>query len=94
MAARPDIAALDADLRAVEAELARPEVVADLAKMDRVLTRQQDLLDRWVDAGGPGLSGEARRLLVSLGIDGTDLDLPTTSLSRAANASWWRSPPA
>ncbi|HEY6566684.1 MAG TPA: ABC-F family ATP-binding cassette domain-containing protein [Actinomycetota bacterium] len=81
MAARPDIAALDADLRAVEAELARPEVVADLARMDRVLTRQQGLLDRWVDAGGPGLSGEARALLVSLGIDGADLDLPTRSLS-------------
>ena len=81
MAARPDIAALDADLRAVEAELARPEVVADLARMDRVLTRQQGLLDRWVDAGGPGLSGEARALLVSLGIDGADLVLPTRSLS-------------
>ena len=60
MAARPDIAALDADLRAVEGELARPEVVADLSKMDRVLVRQQELLDRWVEAGGPGLSGEAR----------------------------------
>jgi ATP-binding cassette subfamily F protein 3 len=81
MAARPDIAALDADLRAVEAELARPEVVADLSKMDRVLVRQQELLDRWVEAGGPGLSGEARSLLVSLGIEGADLDLPTTSLS-------------
>ena len=81
MAARPDIAALDADLRAVEVELARPEVVADLSKMDRVLVRQQELLDRWVEAGGPGLSGEARSLLVSLGIEGADLDLPTTSLS-------------
>ncbi|MFI5393625.1 MAG: ribosomal protection-like ABC-F family protein [Myxococcota bacterium] len=81
MAARPDIAALDADLRAVEQELARPEVVADLSKMDRVLVRQQELLDRWVEAGGPGLSGEARALLVSLGIEGADLELPTTSLS-------------
>jgi ATP-binding cassette subfamily F protein 3 len=81
MAARPDIAALNADLRAVEAELARPEVVADLSKMDRVLTRQQELLDRWVEAGGPGLAGEARSQLVALGIEGTDLELPTTSLS-------------
>jgi ATP-binding cassette subfamily F protein 3 len=81
MAARPDIAALDAELRAVEAELARPGVVADLAKMDRVLTRQQDLLERWVAAGGPGLEGEARSLLISLGIEGADLELPTSSLS-------------
>ena len=81
MAARPDIAALDTDLRATEDELARPHVVADLSRMDRVLMRQQGLLDRWVEAGGPGLSGEARALLVSLGIDGSDLELPTRSLS-------------
>jgi ATP-binding cassette subfamily F protein 3 len=81
MAARPDIAALDADLRAVEAELARPDVVADLSKMDRVLTRQQSMLDRWVEAGGAGLAGEARSLLASLGIAGSDLELPTRSLS-------------
>ncbi len=81
MAARPDIAGLDADLRATEAELARADVVADLAKMDRVLTRQQGLLDRWVEAGGAGLAGEARALLVSLGFDDVDLELPTRSLS-------------
>jgi ATP-binding cassette, subfamily F, member 3 len=81
MAARPDIAALDADLRAVEAELARPDVVANLAKMDRVLTRQQGLLDRWVEVGGPGLAGEARALLVSLGFGDADLGLSTRSLS-------------
>ena len=67
LAARPDVAALDAEMRAVEAELARPEVVTDLARMDRVLMRQQALLDRWVQAGGRGLAGEARAMLVSLG---------------------------
>jgi ATP-binding cassette, subfamily F, member 3 len=72
---------LDADLRATETELARPDVVADLAKMDRVLTRQQGLLDRWVEAGGAGLAGEARALLVALGFDDDDLELPTRSLS-------------
>jgi ATP-binding cassette subfamily F protein 3 len=81
LSARPDIAALDADLRAVEAELARPEVVADLGRMDRVLTRQQGLLDRWVEAGGAGLAGEARALLRSLGFDEADLRLATTALS-------------
>ncbi len=69
LAARPDVAALDGELRAVEAELARPDVMADLAKMDRVLTRQQDLLDRWVAAGGPGLEGEVDALLRSLGFE-------------------------
>ncbi len=81
MAARPDIAELDAQLRAIERELARPEVVGDLAKMDRVLMRQQELLDAWVAAGGAGLAGEVRNLLASLGFDENDLGLPTTSLS-------------
>ena len=81
VAARPDIAELDAELRAIERELARPEVTGDLAKMDRVLTRQQATLDRWVDAGGAGLAGEARTLLLRLGFDEHDLTLPTTALS-------------
>jgi ATP-binding cassette subfamily F protein 3 len=81
VAARPDVAALDEELRGIESELARPGVAGDLAKMDRVLTRQQAVLDRWVDAGGAGLAGEARTLLVRLGFDEHDLTLPTTALS-------------
>ena len=81
LAARPDVAELDAELRGIEGELARPEVVADLARMDRVLTRQQVVLDRWVGAGGPGLAGEARALLRSFDIDDADLALPTSALS-------------
>jgi ATP-binding cassette subfamily F protein 3 len=81
LAARPDVAALDAEMRAVEADLGRPEVVRDLARMDRVLTRQQALLDRWVSAGGAGLEGQARAMLASLGLDDDDMALPTSALS-------------
>ena len=81
LAARPDVAELDAEMRGVEVELGRPDVVSDLARMDRVLTRQQVLLDRWVEAGGAGLAGEARAMLVSLGFDDGDLALPTSALS-------------
>jgi ATP-binding cassette subfamily F protein 3 len=81
LAGRPDIATLDDELRSIEAELARPAVTADLAKMDRVLVKQQAVLDRWVEAGGPGLAGEARSLLQRLGFDDHDLTLPTTALS-------------
>ncbi|MDP9298061.1 MAG: ATP-binding cassette domain-containing protein [Actinomycetota bacterium] len=81
LAARPDVAELDAELRAIETELARPAVAADMGKMERVLARQQAVLDRWVAAGGAGLAGEARSLLASLGLDGPDLALPTTALS-------------
>jgi ATP-binding cassette, subfamily F, member 3 len=81
LAAKPDVAELDGQLRAVEADLARPETIADLGRMGRVLERQQALLDRWVAAGGPGLAGEVRTLLGSLGIEGEDRSLPTTALS-------------
>jgi ATP-binding cassette subfamily F protein 3 len=81
LAARPDVEAIDRELRAIEAELASPRVAADLAKMGRVLARQQDTLDRWVGVGGPGLAGEARAFLVRLGFDDHDLTLPTSSLS-------------
>ncbi len=79
--ARPDLAELDRALQDIERELARPDVIGDLSKMDRVLTRQGSLLDRWVEAGGPGLAGEVRSLLLSLGFDEADLTLPTTALS-------------
>jgi ATP-binding cassette, subfamily F, member 3 len=81
VAARPDVAALDKELRGIERELTRPDVTGDLAKMDRVLARQQAVLDRWVDVGGAGLEGEARTLLLRLGFDGHDISLPTTALS-------------
>jgi ATP-binding cassette subfamily F protein 3 len=81
LAGRPDVAALDDELRTIEAELARPAVADDLAKMDRVLTRQQAVLDRWVEAGGAGLAGEAKSLLRRFGFDEHDLTLPTAALS-------------
>jgi ATP-binding cassette, subfamily F, member 3 len=81
LAARADIAELDAALRSVEGALARPDVIGDPERMARALARQQDLVDRWIEAGGPGLAGEARSLLGSLGIEGPDLTLPTSSLS-------------
>ena len=81
LSARPDVAALDEQLRAVELELAQPAVIGDLARMDRVLERQQGLLDRWVEVGGPGLEGQVRVQLLALGLPEEDLALPTTQLS-------------
>ncbi len=81
LAARPDVADLDAALKACEAELARPEVIASLPRMQRVLSRQEGLLARWVEAGGSGLEGEVRRLLLDLGLGEGDLDVPSNVLS-------------
>ena len=56
-------------------------MIADLARMERVLARQQGLLDRWVEIGGPGLAGQVRSQLLSLDIPEEDLALPTSQLS-------------
>jgi ATP-binding cassette, subfamily F, member 3 len=75
--ARPEVADIDAALRAAEAELS----TADLRRMQRALGRQEELLERWVAARGPGLEGEIRSTLLDLGLDPSRLDAPTAELS-------------
>jgi len=79
--ARPEVAEIDAALRAVEGELSVPAVAADLKRMQRVLRRQEELLDRWVAARGPGLEGEIQSLLLDLGLEPGTLGSPTAELS-------------
>jgi ATP-binding cassette subfamily F protein 3 len=81
VAARPDLAALDAELHAVADRLGSPEVTGDLDRMAKVLRRQEELLDRWESAGGPGLQGRARAWLAGFGLTDHELELPTTALS-------------
>jgi len=80
-AARPDLDELDHDLHRVAEQLATPELAADLDKMSRVLRRQEELVERWEAAGGPSIDGRARAMLLDLGIEETDLTLPTSALS-------------
>jgi ATP-binding cassette, subfamily F, member 3 len=79
--ARPDVAEIDAALRAIESELAQPGVSADLKRVGRILRRQEGLLDRWVAVRGPGLEGEIRSLLLGLGLEPGTLGTPTAQLS-------------
>src|SRR3954451_3719038 len=57
-AARPDLDELEADLAKVAAQLA--EQGADMAKLTRLLRRQEEIIERWTAAGGPGFEGRAR----------------------------------
>jgi len=81
VAARPDLAELDAELHAVAARLGEPELANDLDRMARVLRRQEDLLERWEQLGGPSLEGRARSWLSGFGLTEEELGLPTTALS-------------
>ena len=67
-AARPDLAEIEADLAHAAARLGEPEVAADLALMGRILRRQEELLERFTAAGGPGFEGRTRTTLAELGL--------------------------
>ncbi len=78
-AARPDLDELEAELAAIESQIAQAS--ADLDRLSRLLRRQEDVLERWTVAGGPGFEGRARALLGDVGLDPDDLDKPTRVLS-------------
>jgi ATP-binding cassette subfamily F protein 3 len=81
LAARPEVAELEAELAAAERRLADPALAGDLGAIERALANQQRLLERWTEAGGDRLEGEARGHLRELGIDGDALTAPTRRLS-------------
>ncbi|MGH3103244.1 MAG: ribosomal protection-like ABC-F family protein [Gaiellaceae bacterium] len=80
-AARPDLLELEAELAATADRLGTTEVASDLDLMARVLRRQEQLLERYEAAGGPGFAGRARASLAQLGLEGEELALPTSALS-------------
>jgi ATP-binding cassette, subfamily F, member 3 len=78
-AARPDLDELEAELAQVEDQLG--SAGSDLDRMTRLLRRQEDLIERWSAAGGPGFDGRARALLAEVGLGDDDLAKPTRVLS-------------
>jgi len=78
-AARPDLDELEEELQAVEAQIGA--VGDDLDRLARLLRRQEELVERWTAAGGPGVEGRAQALLLELGLGDHDLGRPTRLLS-------------
>ncbi len=78
-AARPDLDRLERELADVESRLGSS--YDNLAKLSRLLARQEELVERWTAAGGPGFDGRARALLLEVGLDDDDLAKPTRVLS-------------
>jgi ATP-binding cassette, subfamily F, member 3 len=80
-AARPELAELDAQLAACERELADPALQVDMDRMARVLARQQRLLARFEELGGPRAEGDALRHLRALGLSDEEQRVATRVLS-------------
>ena len=78
-AARADLHQLERELSGVEAQLG--DTQGDLARMTRLLRRQEELVERWTAAGGPGFEGRARALLLEVGLVEDDIAKPTRLLS-------------
>ena len=79
--ARTDLADVDAGLAACERELAEPSVHAQPDRMQAVLERQAELIERYERLGGPAFEGRARSLLLGVGLEERELELPTSVLS-------------
>ena len=81
MAARPEVAAVEDELVACETSLAAAGSASDLRRIERMLERQEQLLRRFEEIGGPGFEGEARSYLRGLGLDVAAIEQPMTELS-------------
>jgi ATP-binding cassette, subfamily F, member 3 len=81
LAQRPDIAALESDLQAIETRLSDPAVLLDPDLLQQALDQQAALLDRFDTLGGPRLHNEATGHLRALGIDEAEWHTPTRLLS-------------
>ena len=80
-AARPELAEVERELDACTAELADPDVQADLDRMARVIRRQERLLARFEELDGHAFEGRAHGTLLDLGLAPDEIDRPTAELS-------------
>jgi len=77
---RPDLEQLERELAQVEHALG--DAGGDLDRIARLLRRQEEVLARWREQGGPGFEGRARALLAEVGLPEEDhAGRPTRLLS-------------
>lgn len=81
LTSRPDLESIERDLQECEAAMSDPAVASDMTRLERALARQERLLRRFEELGGPGFEGEARTHLTSLGLKEDDIGRPMSELS-------------
>lgn len=77
----PQLKAIEAELAAIEAKLAEPEVYGHPSRLQKVLTEQEQVLARYDRLNGPRHASQVKKLLSILGFTADDYDLPSESLS-------------
>jgi ATP-binding cassette subfamily F protein 3 len=81
VAARDDLADLEARITRVEARLGDPAIASDLKAMERVLAEHERLLEQFEREGGHMVHSRAEELLRELGLDEEQWDKPMRLLS-------------
>jgi ATP-binding cassette subfamily F protein 3 len=77
----PELAAVEAELRRLEARLGNPDVYEDERRLARALEQHEAALRQYDRLGGPRHESRVRELLAHLGFTADDYDLPTETLS-------------
>ena len=75
------VLALEAELAALELRFADPAYYGNEKRLAKLIDRQEELLATFAKLGGPGLEGQIRTLLTSIGFEAHELDLPVRHLS-------------
>ncbi len=81
IAAREDIATLEANIAALEVQMGDPALAGDMAALERVLLAHERLLDQFAALGGDMLHNRAEGLLRDLGLPETSWQQPMRLLS-------------
>lgn len=81
LAARGDVASIDAAIAEAERQLADPDLIDDADAFDRVLHTHAELLEKYEAAGGGAVRNRAEALLRALGFDEDAWSRPMELLS-------------
>ena len=73
--------ALEAELKDLEANFADPAYYTHEKRLARLIDRQEHVLADYNELGGPGLDGQVRALLTTIGFKAHEIDLPVKHLS-------------
>jgi ATP-binding cassette, subfamily F, member 3 len=78
---REDLLALEQELEEIEVALGDPANTSDMETLGHLIERQAALLERYEAAGGPRFRGDARDLLIRLGLPSEDHERSIALLS-------------
>ena len=79
--ASTDLMSVNQSLQQIESQLGDPKIFSNPKALQKALDRQSNLLEEYVQLGGPGYENNVRVILSRLGFDEQELDLPVDALS-------------